>query len=339
MSEHEQMKDTEYSTLWHKLAARFAILSEDDLACWEESIDWRALSQNQNFLWSRSFLSKHASDLDVYALSGNPSLPWDEALFNDFSWHLAEFSKNRGFPWYASFIERNQHVLHWKSLCANEGISWGHSLLQSFSPNIHYWSLSQNRGTFWSFELIDHYKDSLDWLMLSENPTLPWQDRQFVETFHGRLHQQTLYTNAGYRFNFEEIVPTATPETWNALSRNEGLSFSTESLEKYADSWDWSALSGNTAVPWDRELVARYHDQIDWAALAGNPNVQWGVGLIDAVAAKGYLEYLSENPRVWNWLCSLGLSKSRSLNCEMSLFGKKPMRHVPIDPRHTPLRL
>ena len=62
MSEHEQMKDTEYSTLWHKLAARFAILSEDDLACWEESLE------------------KYADSWDWCTLSGNSAVPWDREL-------------------------------------------------------------------------------------------------------------------------------------------------------------------------------------------------------------------------------------------------------------------
>jgi hypothetical protein len=305
MADYLQLFDSRYSVLWHKLAARFGVLSENDLECWEHPIDGRALSSNRNFLWSRRFLSEHASDLDIYALSGNPSLPWDESLFLEFPWHLAEFSKNSGFPWSASFIERNQHILHWKSLSENVGIRWTHSLIKHFAQKIHCWSLSQNRGSFWSFELIDAYQYSLDWLMLSGNPSLPWQQRQFVETFQGRCHQQTLYANAGYRFDFEAVAELATPETWSALSRNEGLFFNLQSLEEHADSWDWCALSGNPAVPWDRQLIDRFNQQVDWPSLAANPNVQWDEALIDAMVEEGHAESLIENPSVWGWLCRM----------------------------------
>jgi hypothetical protein len=44
MTDGMQPCDSRDSVLWHRLAARFAILSEDDLESWNEPIDWRALS-------------------------------------------------------------------------------------------------------------------------------------------------------------------------------------------------------------------------------------------------------------------------------------------------------
>ncbi|MBK7533916.1 MAG: TIGR02996 domain-containing protein [Myxococcales bacterium] len=114
-----------------------------------QTVDWAQVSRHARTPWSDAFVARHADELQIYDLVGNPHFPMSR--------HLERF---------AAQIERH----NWPTVSASPGFLPTVGLIERYEPRLDWGSLSKNPNL--TAELIDAYAERWDWEELTKHEAL-----------------------------------------------------------------------------------------------------------------------------------------------------------------------
>ena len=285
-------------------------LTESIIDKHKETIYWGALSSNENFIWTESFIKSYHDKFSWNSgFPRNPSLPWStDFIFKNLGKFESreEISGNTGMPWSYEFINHFKYIWNWHWLVMNESIQWTEKMFVDF--NLFGHNLSRlNGNNLWTEEFILKFKDKFNWSHLCYNPYLPWSEKliEVLKPTWKASERRTnkwsvsawkgLSENEGVPWSKEFIkkylpIPLIKPNGlyWEGLSRNETLPWKENLLEEFSDKWDWLILSGNNGVGFTVEQIEKYKDKIFWECedsgkhtIAENTSLPWSEELID----------------------------------------------------------
>lgn len=148
----------------------YSIKWSEDLVYWfEDKLNWRNLSGNENLPWNLSFFEKYLDRWNWKNLSTNPKLPWTTA-----------------------FIYKYENLWDWDALSENTFLPWSDELVELFDNKWNFEYLSENKNVKWTLNLIQKYSEKLE---CSENlwhVIKPYVDNEIISETLEKIKNKTL---------------------------------------------------------------------------------------------------------------------------------------------------
>lgn len=267
---------------------------------YEDKLDWKKLSTNENVEWSISLIEKFADKLS-----------WGDTYYSYSTEPIEGLLTNSSMPWNAELIRKFQDrfdIMYWKHISQNENIKWSISSLNEFKHKLDWdlimvtvnphliisyidnsFNLSTLKEELKKNDIYNSFKKNFIWTYdLIET----YNDRWFCAHFYKIDNDvRTLELIDKYPriwdwdnlsllpWSFEQIKKYEHKWNWVRLSYNEQLPWSESFIDSFKDYWDYNYLAVNKSIPWTLDLIDKYN--LDWVSLQENTNILWTKELLE----------------------------------------------------------
>lgn len=264
-------------------------------------------------IWNRSLIEKYSNYFDWYLLSQNNSIPWDEYLFDKFSYKL--------------------DTKEWINICKNPLIKWNKRLLNKYWDKILVNVIISYSPIFWSEELVrfvisKHLKaetkifwldkfsviSNIEWTlkMIIDFPTSSWLSRvisgkSLKYSFEIlRTHKEELTKDVFVYFQYSDTLIWS--QYWikvfkelinfDSLSNSTNVVWSDDLISNFKDELNFNNLSNNNSIKFSDKLISKHQEKWDFKLLSKHPNIQFSEGLIKKFENRWDFNELSKNSNI-----------------------------------------
>jgi hypothetical protein len=249
------------------------------LPFYENKLNWKNLSGNSSFPWTKENILRYQSKIDWYSLCRNEAAEFDIDLLRQFhdkiDWNI--IATNTGDWWTKEIIDEFKDRLRWRNLLVY-GVFWTADLIEYFESYIKkdygFSELSHNPEVAWTEELLDKYREELGWGWLAENPGLPWS-MELIEKYKDEWNWSHLGTVIwDVEFADKHVDEFTTMNGSSSLWTNKIVIKNEDFCIKHKDIlfpknkggglMRIMDASGNTSLPVSVSFFYKLKDNLDW---------------------------------------------------------------------------
>lgn len=234
------IRETVKKEAWERISKSFQ-WTEELLEEYEDKVDWKMVSQNDDLRWTATMLEKfkhkiYWSHLSKREYPHNAKKLYTEEnlkLFKDY-W---DWNKVSGCISDVKLIDRFVDCWDWSEIIDNVWLKsnfFNKKFLEKYVDYIPISSLTSSR--LWSNVVSDE-----------------------IEKMNDKL---TFKVKKGKNDKLRLIYVLMEAEIRESLSSD--YEWTEELLEKYEDEVDWNEISNNINIPWTKKMLEKFKDKIDW---------------------------------------------------------------------------